>query len=202
MTPHLRVLRHLLLPALLVWPVVSLCAAEPINLAVPEGGVVAKKARENALAAGSEMLAYGVEAVYLDKVSQIKSPFRYPQAEVVEAPEDPAQPGETAPEPEGPAVRQLSDREVLAAILPSLQRTITGTMIMGSRRLLLREGNMKPISTGFTFKTRVSPEDPNTYTITITDIQPKEFTIKLNETDIRIPIGERLGNTSSITPGK
>lgn len=60
---------------------------------------------------------------------------------------------------------------------------------MGNRKRLIW-ANGSSVEIGYTFRTRISANDPNLYEVTISDIQEKSFSIQLNDTEIPVPIGD------------
>ncbi len=166
-----------------------------IRITTAPGSVLLKTNREITLNTGAYLLAPGGEDFDERREASI-TPFKFKVEEVVEEVlEDTGESVEDTPE----AIR-YSEQEILGLVASGLQRQITGTMIMGDRRILLRS-NGKPLRIGDSFGTRVSSDDPTTYTIRITGIQQKTFSIALNDTEVVVPIGEPLGG-SSITPGQ
>ncbi len=174
--------------------VATTAQTEAINLRTSPGAILSKQQRQAVLEVGSTLLSRE-DSGFLERLRQSEDPFRFAQRQP-KPPDDPG--GGTEPD-ETPAFRtDFSDREILGMVAPQLQKVITGSMIMGERKILLRT-NGKPIEVGYAFKTRVSPDAPTSHTITITDIQPKSFSIQLNQTEIIVPIGEPL--SSGITSG-
>ncbi len=168
---------------------------EKIKVSVPEGQVIPGKQRNQALAIGQHLLDTSPEnlsAIF----EELKTPFLFPKpkiTETVEAPDD-----TTDPTPILTGAPK-DDMEVLRILAPRLQREVQGSMILGERRRLIWS-NGNSVRIGYIFKTRIDETDPNLYEITISDIQTKTFSIKLNETEIPIPVGD-TARSGGIQPG-
>lgn len=166
------------------------------RLASPGGAVLPKKNRSEAIAASEYYLSPG-SANFDERVDAVVNPFRFKE-------EEPVQPVDGDDDQDGPdtepEVREYSSDEVLAGAAQALQPQITGTMIMGDNRLLLRGNANRPMRVGDTFNVRVPAGSDNLYTIELIDIQQKAFTLRLGDNQVVVPIGEMPGG-SGITQG-
>jgi hypothetical protein len=159
---------------------------EKIKISVAEGKVVSIDERRKALEIANTLMDNS-KVDLTEDFDRIETPFIFPQPEIEKQPDQPdVQTPDTTPIITG---APKDDLEVLRLLAPRLQREVQGSMIMGTRkRLIWSNGNS--VGIGYTFKTRVDPNDPNEYVISISDIETKSFTIKLNDTEIPIPIGD------------
>jgi len=161
---------------------------EKIRISVSSDRVIPMAQREKALEIGYRLLnpaPFDLESA----LERIDTPFLFKEEEIV------VSEGEEEPGPEPEQAGPKDDFEVLRLIAPRLQREVQGAMILGNRKRLIWSGG-KSVEIGYTFQSRVSESDPNIYEISISDIQPKSFSIKLNDAEIVIPIGETSSGAS------
>ena len=154
-----------------------------INVSVPQGRVLPAERREDALLVAERLVANSPTDLSAS-LEKLVNPFVFQEeeVEVVETEEEPEDGDMNLQAPR-------NDTEVLRILAPRLQREVQGSLIMGNRKRLIW-ANGSSVEIGYTFKTRISANDPNIYEVTITDIQEKSFSIQLNDTEIPVPIGD------------
>lgn len=158
---------------------------ERIRVAAGPDNVVTIPQRESALAIGKRLLDNS-PAPLDTLLADLHTPFQFrrPVVAEVEEPEEEEKPDATLPR---------DDFEVLRILAPRLQRDVQGSLIMGQRRRLIWAGG-QTLEVGHSFRTRISETDPNLYEITISEIRQNSFSIRLNQAEITIPIGDTSGS--------
>lgn len=157
---------------------------EKIRISVSGDRVIPVAQRVKALEIGGGLLDNtGLDLETL--LNELHTPFQFKRLEVatVEEEEDDEETGD------GGVRQPRDDFEVLRILAPRLQREVQGSLILGQRKRLIWAGGQS-VETGYTFQTRISESDPTLYNITISEIREKSFSIRLNEAEITIPIGD------------
>ncbi|MGJ3241590.1 MAG: hypothetical protein ACFE0O_01330 [Opitutales bacterium] len=175
----------------------------PLEIAASSDRVIPEQRREAAIAFARDLVFFS-EPSFLEQIETLDTPFRFraPEpAEPAEQPEDAVEPdsGDGKPEMRPKPRRTLNDREILAMVAPTLRERIRGAIVKGDEAFLSTDnGGRVPL--GFTFPARVRILPGETFQITVSAITTKSFTLKLNNTEITIPIGEQM-SAGGVTPG-
>jgi hypothetical protein len=156
--------------------------------------------KDRVMTIGSRHVVLEVSSGYLDKegrdflsvITEIKNPYAYALAPV-----EVARPSINTAGPSGPQAPVVYGNEsVLQAVAASFSKQVRGTLAKGSIRYLQLQGGSL-LQSGASFPVKLPALNGQSFTVTLTDIVARGYTLQLEDIDLYVPFEEARGQSPS-----
>lgn len=177
----------LLITAKLLLGATSIAATPEIKLSGPKDRVLSSQMRIVVLEVAQSCLNRENDA-FMSQVAELKNPYAIEEERLAVA---------VAPvvneESDEPVV--YDDASILQAIGDTFAKQARGTLARGATHYLqLQGGGM--LKVGASFPAKVPQVEGQTFTVTVVDITPRSYTLKMRDAILVIPLGASSGGSN------